>query len=83
MDVDAMSEINVKELRDQLARFIAQAEAGDEITITRRGKVVARLVPPPQTPTQLPDLTAFRASIELRGEGMSQTVVNQRRDAQY
>ncbi len=43
-----MLEINIKELRDQLAQFINQVEAGEEIAITRRGKVVARLISPPK-----------------------------------
>ena len=78
-----MLEVNVKELREQLAQFIAQVEAGEEITITRRGKVVARLVPPQPTPTEFPDLSSFRAKIELRGESMSETVIRERREAPY
>ncbi|NJN81420.1 MAG: type II toxin-antitoxin system prevent-host-death family antitoxin [Caldilineaceae bacterium] len=76
-----MLEINVKELREQLAQFITQAEMGEEIVITRRGKVVARLVPPPQTPAQFPDLTEFRASIKLRGEGPLETLLHLRDEA--
>jgi antitoxin (DNA-binding transcriptional repressor) of toxin-antitoxin stability system len=60
-----------------------QAEAGEEITITRRGKVVARLMPPQRPSSQLPDLTEFRASIKLKGEGMSDTVIKERREARY
>ena len=78
-----MLEINVKELRDQLAQIITQVEAGEEITITRRGKVVAQLVPPPRTPSKFPDLTEFRASIKLKGDGLSKTVIQERREARY
>ena len=78
-----MSEVNVKELREQLAQYIAQAEAGEEIVITRRGKVVARLMPPETTPPEFPDLTEFRASINLQGESLSRTVVQERREARY
>lgn len=80
-----MLQINIKDFRDQLAQFISQVEAGEEIAITRRGKVVARLLPPPhiQTPPQLPDLTEFRASIKLQGEGLSETVIKERREARY
>ena len=78
-----MVKVNVKELREQLAQFITQAEAGGEITITRRGKVVARLVPPQPTPKAFPDLGAFRSEIELRGESMSETVIRERREASY
>lgn len=79
-----MLEINIKDLRDHLAHFITQVEAGEQITITRRGKVVAQLVPPPiETPKQLPDLTEFRASIKLHGEAMSETVIRERQEVRY
>lgn len=79
-----MREVNIKELRYQLAQIITQVEAGEEVAITRRGKVVARLLPPPPpAPKQFPDLTEFRASIKLRGEGLSETISQERREARY
>ncbi len=77
-----MLEINIKDLRDQLAQFITQVEAGEEIAITRRGKVVARLIPPPPpAPRQFPDLTEFRASLKLKGEGPLETLLQLREEA--
>ena len=38
-----MHEVNVSELRNHLPEYLALAEAGEEILVTRRGKVVARL----------------------------------------
>ena len=38
-----MHEVNVSELRNRLPEYVARAEAGEEILVTRRGKVVARL----------------------------------------
>lgn len=76
-----MIEVNVKELRKHLAQFIHQVETGEEIAITRHGKVVARLLPPNQTPVQLPDLTEFRASIKLKGEGPLETLLSLRDEA--
>ncbi len=77
-----MLQINIKDLRAQLAQFITQVEAGEEIAIIRRGKVVARLMPPPpQTPPQFPDLTEFRASIKLKGEGPLETLLHLREEA--
>lgn len=78
-----MLEVNVKDLRKQLAQFIARVEAGEEIHITRRGKVVAHLLPPQPKPMEFPDLSAFRAKIELRGESMSETVIRERSEAPY
>ncbi len=78
-----MLEVNIKELRKQLAEYIARVEAGEEIIVTRRGKAVARLMPPVRPRPQFPDLTEFRASIALRGEDMSETVITERREARY
>ena len=38
--------VNVKEVRAHFAEYIARAEQGEEIVITRKGQAVARLVPP-------------------------------------
>ena len=76
-----MLQVNVKELRTQLRRLIAQVEAGEEVIVTRRGKGVARLVPLPPTPQQLPDLTEFRASIKLKGKTPLETLLNLREEA--
>ena len=39
-----MLTINVHEAKTQLSRLLAQAEAGEDVVIQRRGKPVARLV---------------------------------------
>ncbi len=75
--------VSVKELREDLRSYIERAEAGEEIVILRRGKEVARLAPPEKEGGRFPDLTEFRASIELKGEPMSGTVIRQRREARY
>lgn len=78
-----MVEVSVKEARDNFRAYLDRAEAGEEIVITRRGKEVARIVPPRREPKQFPDLTEFRKSIELRSEPMSETVIRQRRESRY
>jgi prevent-host-death family protein len=40
-----MKEVTVSEARAHLSRLIAAAERGETVTITRRGRPVARLVP--------------------------------------
>ena len=40
-----MTAVNVHEAKTHLSRLLAQVEAGEEITIARNGKPVARLVP--------------------------------------
>lgn len=41
-----MKEIGAFEAKTRFGQLLDQVEAGDEIVITRRGKIVARLVPP-------------------------------------
>ncbi len=41
--------VGVHEAKTQLSRLLERVSAGEEITITRRGEEVARLVPAPAT----------------------------------
>ena len=41
-----MKATSVRELQHGLAAVLARVERGDTVTVTRRGKVVARIVPP-------------------------------------
>lgn len=40
-----MSSINVTELRQHLPEYLKQVQAGEEISITLHGKIIARIVP--------------------------------------
>ena len=39
-------ETGIRELRNNLSRYIRRIEAGERVVITARGRVVAELVPP-------------------------------------
>jgi prevent-host-death family protein len=41
-----MTEVSVRELRNNLPRYLRRLEAGERFTVTRRGKPVGRLEPP-------------------------------------
>jgi len=41
-----MKEIGAFEAKSKFGQLLDWVEAGDEVVITRRGKIVARLVPP-------------------------------------
>jgi prevent-host-death family protein len=41
-----MKEVGAFEAKNKLGQLLDRVEAGEEVVITRRGKVVARLVPP-------------------------------------
>lgn len=62
-----MIQVNIRQARERLSRLLAEVEKGQTVTITRRGQVVAQLVPPPpQQAGRFPDLTAFRESIQVK-----------------
>ena len=39
-------QVSIREAREQLSRLLKAVEQGDQVEITRRGRVVARLAPP-------------------------------------
>ena len=60
-----MHDVAIFEAKNRLSELIHRVEAGEEIAITRRGKVVARLMPPaPEAAGQRAReaITALRAS---------------------
>jgi prevent-host-death family protein len=56
--IDGM-ETGIRELKDNLSRYIRRIEAGERILVTAHGRVVAELVPPGQ---------GVRASLQSRWE---------------
>lgn len=80
-----MEQVGIKEMRENLREYLDRAEAGEEIVVLRRGKEVARIVPPRRelAPGRFPDLTEFRKSIKLRGEPVSETIIRMRRESRY
>ena len=62
-----MKEIGIKQARQTLPELIDQIEAGEEIVLTRRGKVVARLIPAPRETKTLPPLKEFRQRVAQLG----------------
>lgn len=62
-----MIQVNIRQARERLSHLLKEAEKGQTVTITRRGHVVAQLVPPPrQRAGRFPDMTAFRNSIKVK-----------------
>lgn len=44
-----MDSVSVHEAKTHLSRLLREIEAGREVSITRRNKEIARLVPPPSS----------------------------------
>jgi prevent-host-death family protein len=80
---DDKMEINAKEARGKLSSLLKRVEKGDEIVVLRRGKQVARLVPFRRKERHLPQLRGFRASMKVKGEPLSVTVLRGREEEPY
>lgn len=78
-----MSRVSVKEARSHLRAILERVTAGEEVVIQRRGKDVARIVPPSRKPPRLPDLSGLRASLRVKGEPLSALVVKARKEERY
>lgn len=48
-----MKTTSVRDLQHGLAAILARVERGDTVTVTRRGKVVACIVPPGASPSKV------------------------------
>jgi len=79
-----MKSVNVKTARSALRKLLEDVGSGEEVLILRRGKLVARLVPPSDAGSRrLPSLREFRSSIRTRGHALSAQVVAERRRQRY
>jgi prevent-host-death family protein len=58
---------NLSDAKAQLSDLVARAEAGEEVTILRRGRPVAKIVPleRPRKPLDLEALRAFTARMKV------------------
>jgi prevent-host-death family protein len=78
-----LRKVSVKEARENMRELIEQVAAGEEIILLRRGKEVARLVPPKGSRRKLPSLESLRASIHPKGEPLSREVISAREKERY
>lgn len=76
-----MHTVNAREARRRLSDLLSAAEHGGTISITRRGREVARLTPPEEPGvSRLPDLSEFRAAIKVKGKPLSETILDMRNE---
>ncbi len=75
-----MSEVNVRDARRSFKALLDRVAAGEEIVLLRRGKPVARLVPPAAEPSRLPALGRFRGGIHVAGRPLRREVATGREE---
>jgi prevent-host-death family protein len=63
-----METVTLAEAKAQLSRLVALVEAGEEVTITKRGRPVVRLVASVPVRQQLPSLDELRARLPQQDE---------------
>jgi len=56
-----MNTVSVADAKAHLSELLAQVEAGDEVMITRRGKLIARMIGVGKKCKPLPSLADFRS----------------------
>jgi prevent-host-death family protein len=79
-----MASVSLKEARQRLGILVRAAERGESTVITRRGKTVARIVPAEKNRLRpLRDLTAFRASIKVKGRTLTEELIAQRDEERF
>lgn len=79
----SMQTINVRETREKLSHLLDAVASGDEITILRHGKPVARLTAPRLEQVRFPDRSALRQALPPAKECAVDVVRGLRDDERY
>jgi prevent-host-death family protein len=78
-----MHTFTLAEAKAQLSRLIAMVEAGEDVTITKRGQAVVRLVPISPVRQQLPSLAELRARLPDQAESAGEFIRGLRDSDRY
>ena len=80
-----MARYSVAEAKNNLPKLLDKALAGEEVTITRRGEPIAKLVPQRTVgaPLDLEWLDAHRITLEAGSDFDSAALIRQMRDEGY
>ncbi|GDY12354.1 hypothetical protein LBMAG53_12320 [Planctomycetota bacterium] len=70
-----MHSVSIRDARAHLADIIAQVGHGQEVSITRRGREVARIVPAARDVRPLPNRAVARADMIKRGAKKTRSTV--------
>jgi prevent-host-death family protein len=71
----------IREVRQNLTALLDEVRKGREVTITDRGRPVARLVPPRRLAARpFPSHAAFRRSMPVVDPPLSQAIIEDRED---
>lgn len=77
-----MRHVSIAAVKDKLSEYVAAAEAGEEIVITRHGRDVAKLTPTDAAIVErrraaLADMAASRAKLRERGVSVTREEIRE------
>ncbi|HOX36924.1 MAG TPA: type II toxin-antitoxin system prevent-host-death family antitoxin [Candidatus Brocadiia bacterium] len=76
--------VTASEARKRLGSLLDRAATGETVIITRRGKEVARIIGAGRKPHHVfPDMSKFRASLNVKGKPLSEIVIHMRDQGRY
>lgn len=75
-----VEQVSVAELRKDIGRYLDRVAKGEELSITRRGKIIAKLSPTPK-PIDLNDMDALDEEFGVYDD--SNAVVEARKEYRY
>jgi antitoxin (DNA-binding transcriptional repressor) of toxin-antitoxin stability system len=78
-----MVRVSVEEAANTLKALLAQVAQGEEVVLTEQDQEVARLVPPRTKNQWLASTKAFRDSLNVQGESLSATVIQEREGERF
>ena len=78
-----MSTYTLAEAKAQLSRLISMVEAGEEVTLTKRGRAVVKLVPSDPPRPQVPSLAEHRAQMTPQKESAGEFIRKLRDSDRY
>ena len=80
-----MDGINIAEAKAHFSELVERAEAGETVDITRRGKLVARLVPPEPKKKRFDAaaLKAFTDTLPFQEQGAAEFIREMRDSDRY
>ena len=80
-----MNTMNLADAKAHLSEVLDRVEKGERIIITRRGKVVAEIVPPQREPKRISaaKLAAFATALPYQEQSAADLVSAMREDARY
>lgn len=78
-----MSTFTLAEAKAHLSRLISMVEAGEEVTITKRGRAVVKLVPSDPPHNKVPSLAEHRAQMTPQAESAGEFMRKLRESDRY